>query len=105
MGQVTPDYVAGISSRSDHACKRGEVESWHCFNELRWTNQFAWLVFREEGIYCSASNRIVRNRVGMFVSQPYTGTRPDTLASYADFLSRQQCEGDFRDLHVISPWK
>ena len=87
--------MASSSSASDSSgasfkkCKRqrrGDVSSWRIFASQRFIKKYNWLDVRQDGVYClfcSTHSRASGTRSNTFVTEPYTGTRPDLLTKHS----------------------
>ena len=79
---VTSSSESSFESSSN---RRGTTASWRSFGESKWHDIYAWLLLRDDGVYCQYCcycHRDVRSLSGVFVTKPYTGNRPDKLARH-----------------------
>ena len=61
--------------------RRGAVASWRAFAAAKWRNKHPWIVVEDDGVYClycKAGTGLLSGS-SVFVSTPFTGTRPDKL--------------------------
>ena len=64
--------------------RRGAVASWRAFAAAKWRNKHPWIVVEDDGVYClycKAGTGLLRGS-SVFVSTPFTGTRPDKLVQH-----------------------
>lgn len=74
-------FSSRSSSESSSSNRRGTTASWRSFGESKWRDIHAWLLVRDDGVYCKYCTHF-GGRSGVFVSKPYTGNRPDKLARH-----------------------
>ena len=80
--QLVLPEISGPSTPEVSQTHRGSLESWHAFKSLKYKNKHDWLVVKLDGIYCRYCSTIkprVQSGSTVFISQPFTGTRPDKL--------------------------
>ena len=64
--------------------RRGAVASWRAFAAAKWRNKHPWIVVGDDGVYClycKAGTGLLSGS-SVFVSTPFTGTRPDKLVQH-----------------------
>ena len=70
----------------------GAVELWRAFAAAKWRNKHPWVVVEEGGVYClycKAGTGLLSGS-SVFVSTPFTGTRPDKLVQHEHSEYKQQ---------------
>jgi len=64
--------------------RRGAVASWRAFAAAQWRNKHPWIVVEDDGVYClyCKAGTCLLSGSSVFVSMPFTGTRPDKLVQH-----------------------
>ncbi len=68
----------------ESASRRGTVPSRRAFVAAKWHNKHLWIVAADDGIYCESckSGTTLLSGSSVFVTAPFTGTRPDKLVQH-----------------------
>ena len=81
---LTPPEQEPLSSCDGTTCstnaRRGTTTLWYAFGQAKWKRIYTWILEKQDGIdciYCSHSGREVRSRNSVFITQPFTGNRPE----------------------------
>ena len=80
--------------------RRGDVASWRSFAESKCSSKHPWLVIQSDGVYCrycSHAGSSIRSGSVVFVTEPFTGCRPDKLAKHEQGKTHQQNEEAYRE--------
>ena len=79
-------------------CRRA-VASWRTFAAAKWHNKHPWVVVEEGGVYClycKAGTGLLSGS-SVFVSTPFTCTRPDKLVQHEHSESHQAAAARYRE--------
>ena len=79
--------------------RRGAVASWRAFAAAKWRNKHPWIVVEDGGVYClycKAGTGLLSGS-SVFVSTPFTGTRPDKLVQHEHSDSHQAAAAGYRE--------
>ena len=74
--------------------RRGNVVSWRAFADIKWRNKHPWLQLKVDGIYClycSHDTLKTRSKTQVFVTEPFTGNRPDHLLQHEGCAAHESC--------------
>ena len=77
----------------------GAVASWRAFAAAKWCNKHPWVVVEEGGVYClyCKAGAGLLSGSSVFVSTPFTGTRPDKLVQHEHSESHQAAAARYRE--------
>ena len=79
--------------------RRGAVASWRAFAAAKWRNKHPWIVVEDDGVYClyCKAGTGLSSGSSVFVSTPFTGTRPDKLVQHKHSGSHQAAAAGYRE--------
>lgn len=85
--------------------RRGNLRSWKEFAAAKWLDKYPWLLVKGDGVYCkfcSMHMSVLMGGSATFISEPFTGVRPDKLlqhekSSSHESASSSYCEQQSRD--------
>ncbi len=73
--------------------------SWRSFAAAKWRNKHPWITVEGDGVYClhCKTGTGLLSGSSVFVTSPFTGTRPDKLVQHQHSDSHQASAAGYRE--------
>ena len=99
LSTVPREPSASHRGRDTPSSRRGAVESWRAFAAAKWRNKHPWIAIEDVGAYClyCKEGTGLLSGSSVFVSAPFTGTRPDKLVQHEHSDSHQAAAANYRE--------
>ena len=95
--QSTEDAATAGTTSTSTTNRRG---SWHEFASVKWLNKYPWLLVKGDGVYCqycSTYKSVLIGGSAIFVSEPFTGVRPDKLLQHDKCNTHESAASSYRE--------